>query len=142
VRFLYVLLVIIFPTIVSGIPFNTKLSDFNDYKEVKLILQDNVNGGCWTNLKEVREYSEEKIKNSGMTLNTSGTHFYQLVVYVSGRRFGGLCFGQINVGLYTPTKLWNGERGMVIIKEIGLTPGGNDSLNMDIFNSIGLFFKK
>ena len=51
-RFLYVLLVVTFPTLVSGVPFNTKLSDFNDYKEVKLILQDNVNGGCWTNLKK------------------------------------------------------------------------------------------
>lgn len=141
-RFLYVILVVMFPTIVSGIPFNTKLTDFNDYKEVKLILQDNVNGGCWTNLKEVREYSEEKIKNSGMTLNTSGTHVFQFIVYVNGGRYGSNCFGQINVGLYSPTELWNGDRGMVIIKELGLTMGGNNSLNREIVNLVGLFFKK
>ena len=30
--------------------------------KVKVYLQDNASGGCWTNLKETREYAEEKLR--------------------------------------------------------------------------------
>jgi hypothetical protein len=140
-KFLSVLLLILIPTLVSGLTFNSNLTDLEPYKKVRLKLNDKVNGGCWTNLKEVREYTEEKIKNSGMTLTDDGTHKYSLIIDVIGGRPNEMCSGSVTVGLYSTISLKTNIRGLLTIKE----RGGffvDSSLNRNILDVIGLFFKK
>lgn len=140
-KFLSVLLLILFPSIVSGLTYNSELTEFGYYKDVRLKISDLVNGGCWTNLKEVREYSEEKIKNSGMTLNDDGSHKFTFLIQSIGRRSDGLCGGQITVGLYTSVPIIDDVVGLVTVKEVGITIRGV-SFNNHVMDMIGLFFKK
>ena len=139
VRIVLGLICLLTPTLSVGIPYNIELNKFDDYKEVKFVLLDGVKGGCWTNLKEVREYSEEKIKLSGMTLNNDGGHHYMFVVQSNGRRVDGFCDGNIVVGLYTETILPNEQNVLVTIKEIGYT-FRDLSFNNIVIDQIGRFF--
>ena len=140
IRFLFSIFCLISPSIVMGLPFNTELKEFDNFKEVRLVLLDSVNGGCWTNLKEVREYSEEKIKMSGMTLNDDGSHQYSFVISSIGTKTEGLCGGQITVGLYTQIQLSDDLFGLVTIKEVGYT-FRNLTFNDNVLNMVGEFFK-
>jgi hypothetical protein len=99
-----------------------------------------VNGGCWTNLKEVREYTEEKIKNSGMTLNND-QYAYTFVVDVQGGRISNTCTGQVTVGLYAGMEIKTGIRVLITIKEIGVR-GNDTTLNNKVVDMVGEFFKK
>ncbi|MDA9948796.1 hypothetical protein N9C16_05280 [Paracoccaceae bacterium] len=36
---------------------------------ITVVLQDNASGACWTNLKEVREYAEEKLRMKGVKID-------------------------------------------------------------------------
>ena len=130
------------PSVVLAIPHNSQLDEFSSYKEVRLHLKDQVKDGCWTNLKEVREYAEEKIKMSGMTLNADGTHQYTFaIVAVGARSVIGTCQGNITVGLYTSTPLWNDVVGLVTIKELVMTIG-KQSFNSPVVDLVGRFFRK
>ena len=140
IRFLFSLFCMISPTIVTGIPFNSQLNEFDEFKEVRFVLMDTVSGSCWTNLKEVREYTEEKIKMSGMTLNDDGTHQYSFVISSIGGRTNGLCGGQITVGLYTTIPLFDDLKGLLTIKELGLTINDR-TFNSRIIDLVGEFFK-
>ena len=44
---------------------NLTLEDLREL-EVRVELQDHATGACWTNLKEVREYAEEKFRSKGI----------------------------------------------------------------------------
>jgi hypothetical protein len=41
-------------------------------KNVYVFLQDSAVGGCWTNLREVREYAEEKLRMKGAIIKNDG----------------------------------------------------------------------
>ena len=76
--------------------------------EVKVVLSDYATGACWTNLKEVREYAEEKLRGRG--IKVSDTEYmqaeyktYWFNIIVSARRFyedgSGPCLGRIGINL-------------------------------------------
>ena len=56
--------------------------------EVNVELADNATGACWTNLKETREYAEEKLRTFGITVSdtkymSTKIEHYWLVIGVS-----------------------------------------------------------
>ena len=81
-----------------------KLNDF----EVEISLGDFASGGCWTNLREVREYVEEKLRSKGVKqikkINyESGGQYILLIEVIGGRIYGdgsGPCGGTIRVDLH------------------------------------------
>ena len=75
-----------------------------------------------------------------MTLNDHSSHQNSFVISSIGRRTNGLCGGQIMVGLYRTIPIFNDLKGLLTIKEIGLT--FNDrTLNGRIIDLVGEFFK-
>ena len=81
-----------------------------DIRGVEVILVDDAKGACWTNLKEVREYAEEKFRANRIPLLTdtnirlSVNQEYNYVVQVFGNRTfengSGPCSGFIGITLY------------------------------------------
>lgn len=141
-RLTLALLAFLMPNVVLAVPHNSQLDEFSDYQEVRLLLHDEVKDGCWTNLKEVREYAEEKIKMSGMTLNADGNYQYTFVISAGGRRDQiGWCRGSITVGLYSSTSLWNDVVGLITIKELVMNLG-KESFNSTAVDLVGMFFRK
>ena len=60
---------------------------------------------CWTNLKETREYAEEKLRTFGITVSDTSTKIghYWLTIWVSARRLyknqSGSCLGALSFSL-------------------------------------------
>lgn len=53
----------------SGVAAEWPTLDYlKDIKHIEVVLDDNAVGACWTNLRESREYAEEKIRMSGGNL--------------------------------------------------------------------------
>ena len=84
-------------------------------KTVKIELEDKAKGACWTNLKEVREYAEEKFrikgievvddypKSNGRVVFEKGMYWLSLKV-ISDRVFtdgSGPCIGLIQITIFT-----------------------------------------
>ena len=74
--------------------------------QVRVALQDNAAGACWTNLKEFREYAEEKFRSKG--IKTSDTEVmdasakqYWLSISVGASRMhknnDGWCVGSVDI---------------------------------------------
>ena len=89
---------------------NFRLSEVSN---VNVSLTDDATGACWTNLKEVREYAEEKLRMKGVNvleMNRGLAAFdylktYNFQIWVNaGRTFtdgSGACIGYIQVLLFT-----------------------------------------
>ena len=52
---------------------NVSAQDLRSIKSVYVSLNDFATGGCWTNLREVREYAEEKLRTKGIKTTDDGT---------------------------------------------------------------------
>ena len=82
---------------------------------VKVMIIDTATGACWTNLKEVREYAEEKlrIKDAKILGQNDLIHAslknYGLAVEVFARRLytddSGPCIGGVTLSLFTFAKV-------------------------------------
>lgn len=70
-------------------------------KKFFVSLVDNANGGCWTNLKEVREYSEEKLRMLRAVVNSGWEEDgFVLWIFVNSERiaeYNSSCYGYAEV---------------------------------------------
>ena len=68
---------------------------------VSVAMNDNASGACWTNLREVREYAEEKLRTRGYELSGDDKDLvnYTLLINVDGFRSKAepFCVGSIMV---------------------------------------------
>lgn len=82
-------------------------------KYVEVILADGATNACWTNLRESREYAEEKLRGLGATLYNGEEkywgEYYTLVIDVQSKRMDVIetCFGAISIYLQTGAKINN-----------------------------------
>ena len=115
----------------------------SNMKNVKVELNDEVSDACWTNLKEVREYAEEKLRMKGAKVASDRTTFplaavntYNLEITAMGWRLPGNngCVGMIRLQLYN----WENLNG-IIHKAIVLqqtTLGIQPNLNRDVIEAV------
>lgn len=64
---------------------------------ISVKLQDAAEDACWTNLREVREYADEKLQMSGYGTRKYEvpTDLYTIYITVIARRTNGQCVGSI-----------------------------------------------
>lgn len=107
-------------------------------EDVRVTLFDDVSGACWTNLKEVREYAEEKLRMKGAKVVSDRTYSayaslntYTLEIIVTGRRAyednSGFCIGSFDITLFTFAEL-NGLIHKAVIHNVG---GLSTQLNLN-----------
>jgi hypothetical protein len=66
--------------------------DLRGLNAVRVSLRDGANGACWTNLKEVREYAEEKLRIKGIAVadkiefKPASDGYYSLILDVKASR--------------------------------------------------------
>jgi hypothetical protein len=82
--------------------------------EVNVSIADNATGACWTNLKEVREYAEEKFRTLGVKVSetelmSADANIYWFTISVSASRVyqdgNGPCFGNYHIRLKGWTRI-------------------------------------
>tara|TARA_B110000003_G_scaffold270433_1_gene302868 strand:+ start:1672 stop:2133 length:462 start_codon:yes stop_codon:yes gene_type:complete len=116
----------------------------SNMENVKVELNDEVSGACWTNLKEVREYAEEKLRMKGAKVVSDRTDFpmavvntYNLEITAMGWRLKGLnngCVGMIHVQLYNWEKLKGIIHQATVLQQTTLTIQPN--LNRDVIETV------
>ena len=76
-------------------------------KKVEVVIADDATNGCWTNLGEVKHYTEAKLSLSGARIEDIGyaildDEAYWFTVAVTGYRIeNGVCVGSIGTTLYS-----------------------------------------
>ena len=97
---------------------------------ITVVLVDNANEACWTNLREAREYAEEKLKIKGYNVVAEGGEGYSFEVSVNAFRDGtGVCIGSYDVQIWA----YNIRNGVSGGHEIGTF--GSYGSHPDNFNS-------
>ena len=92
---------------------------------VHVQLNDDAKNGCWTNLRETREYAEEKLRSKGAKLSSEiryGAHDYLFEVGVIAYRTRGGCVAAISIKLTSFTFLPNlNDQKVYHIAEVGFS---------------------
>ena len=87
------------------------IDDLKNLKYIEVLIGDKAKGGCWTNLRESREYAEEKLRSVGATLYNGQEkifgEYYILSLQVRSQRNKNLpiCYGSIEVQLMTGSSI-------------------------------------
>ena len=112
-------------------------------KQIEVILEDNATNACWTNLKESREYAEEKLRGLGATLYDNEEkyfgHYYVLTIHVQSKRLDiGLCFGAVSISLKTGTEI-NDVFHFAVQKSVMSSFTGTQNANTIVIDQIQSF---
>lgn len=110
--------------------------------EVNVQIEDNATGACWTNLKEVREYAEEKLRTLGVKVSETGymvaeANLYWLTINVNaGRPYAdgsGPCYGDYKISLIGWVKI-NDVTHLAILggREVSPFMPSTDSFNRPV----------
>lgn len=115
---------------------------------VKVVLMDQVTAACWTNLKEVREYAEEKLRMKGAKVDNEQEHSvilnntYTFAIEVGGRRANkdntGPCYGGVMISLYS-YDIINNLFHKAVIGEIGTYGINHKNLNRYVIEAVSEF---
>ena len=121
--------------------------NFSDIFNVRVQINDQADGACWTNLKEAREYAEEKFRINGVNLSKGDPSWldrsYDFRITVNAARVyqdgGGPCFGYTDIRLVTFAKV-NEHYHLASGYEEFAALLQNDNFNKFIIERIGKFF--
>jgi hypothetical protein len=108
---------------------------------VGVALSDNAADACWTNLREVREYAEEKLRSEGYALAGERREMldYTLVISVNGYRSKAvpICVGSITAMVTKVTEA-DGILGMHVInlEDSVVTSAPNGNLNQRVIEVV------
>jgi hypothetical protein len=112
---------------------------------VAIVLNDGSTDGCWTNLRDVREYGEEKLAQEGFVAATEGqATAFTLLVQVNAHRERGLfgagrCRGHIGLSLVDGMISQSGIRGNFIAADLTASVLSENSVNDDVVRVVGAF---
>lgn len=130
--------------------FDSQFSS-QDIRAVEVILRDDAKGACWTNLKEVREYAEEKFRANRIPLLTdtnirlSVNQEYNYVVQVFGNRTfedgSGPCSGFISITLFNYVPINNRVHVAVAGQLVNGYLGVGSNLNREVIKAVQYTFE-
>ena len=104
-------------------------------------LSDNAINACWTNLKESREYIEEKLRSKGATVVEKGDDTtYSLNLSVLGLRNGQLCSGYIQVDIVDLQYYANGR--WAVVQAYGYLITNVSKMNDTVIETIQILFEE
>ena len=107
--------------------------------DINVELGDGATGACWTNLKEVREYAEEKLRTAGLKVSNveymiADKNSYWFVINVYAYRLNkdrsGPCVGNYDIQVYA----WQRTNGRLHLAILGEKKSGVFIPSTDTFN--------
>ena len=103
---------------------------------IHVYLQDDAKGGCWTNLREVREYAQEKLRIAGYSTSAEKNTFgVRLEVWVLAYKSNGQCVGNLRATLGKPT-VQDGLFGYLEVANHNLLTNENGNLNATVISLV------
>ena len=119
----------------------------NNVSLINVIIGDQANDGCWTNIGEVKRYAEDKLELAGFKVSKEKFQIYLnndhfiLDILVVANRLGTNCYGSVS---YDINKHINHGK-LVGIFSVGQFNGnftGYENVNQYILKKIGKFMKE
>ena len=107
--------------------------------DINVELGDGATGACWTNLKEAREYAEEKLRTAGLKVSNveymnADKNSYWFVINVYAYRLNkdgsGPCVGNYDIQVYA----WQRTNGRLHLAILGEKKSGAFIPSTDTFN--------
>lgn len=112
-------------------------------KRLYVMLQDHAIEGCWTNLREAREYAEEKLRMKGAIIQNDGWDsdtFLLEITVISFRNpnADSQCIGMIRVNI-SDMKYFNElNRRLALVSENSYALLHNKNLNTQVLDRISV----
>ena len=144
-RIVYILGFCLFasPCFCEAINSNFKLSAT---KSVAVVLFDEAKDGCWTNLRETREYAEEKLRSKGAKIVSEQRYLpnhYAFTISVLGYRTTIGCVADMEVELITGATIENSNGDNIVHLGFAAREGriitGYDKANNEVLNLVKRF---
>jgi hypothetical protein len=110
----------------------------NSIGSIEVALGDNARNACWTNLRQAREYAEEKLVIERYdVLADDGEYIFNISV-TGGRDIRGMCIGYVEVSI-SAGSIHNGVVGLHFIGEEGGTfvrPGDLNNAVIEVISTM------
>lgn len=115
--------------------------------QIHIEISDGASEGCWTNIGEVKRYTEDKLELEGFNIRRDkfdgyeDRNHYIVTVLVNAERNGGLCFGSISLDI---TKALRTHKiiGMFSLGESGAIFSGQENINRSVLSHVDQFIKE
>jgi hypothetical protein len=134
-KFLAITAAVLFTTTNAANAWYSSGANSSSVGSITVKLYDDAKNACWTNLREAREYAEEKLDIEGYNVLAEGVE-YNFQIYVLGERHNsGGCFGNVRVSIWAN----NYRNGVFGGHEIGSVSGvyvNQDNLNTAVIEVI------
>ncbi|KAB7610119.1 hypothetical protein F9L33_14575 [Amylibacter sp. SFDW26] len=105
-RILKTLLVTIMLTAISKSALSAQIYDDDLSPEIipnlKVVIWDGADNGCWTNLGEAKNYAADKLTELGYSIDDEALNFFTIVVHSTRVNNGG-CYGKVDIELASYT---------------------------------------
>ena len=135
-RLISLILILICPTWAVAGKFDPEIT-LADISPVRVRISDGATGGCWTNIKETKNYAEDQIQiTGGKTVETNQLAVSDMRIMVTAERLKyGVCYGSITVTLEQAT-IKDGYRVIILFSEVSHVATGFDNLNIIALDQI------
>jgi len=115
--------------------------------KINVGMDDNAEGGCWTNIGEVKRYTEDKLELAGFTNQRDKFEYYEgknhfvFGVVITAKRNNGKCYGEISMYIMKITAEDN-MYAKFVVGEYGSIFNGYDNVNQFTLELVGGFMKE
>ena len=113
---------------------------------VAVVILDDAKDGCWTNLRETREYAEEKLRSKGAKVVSEQRYLpnhYAFTISVLGYRTTIGCVADMEVELITGATIENSNGDNIVHLGFAAREGriinGYDKANNEVLNLVKRF---
>jgi predicted butyrate kinase (DUF1464 family) len=134
-KFLAITAAVLFTTTNAANAWYSTGANSSSVGSITVKLYDDAENACWTNLREAREYAEEKLNIEGYNVLAEGGE-YNFQINVLGKRHNsGGCFGYVRVSIWAS----NYRNGVLGGHEIGAESSvyvNHDNLNNAVIEVI------
>ena len=106
-----------------------------------VMLHDIAKGGCWTNLREVREYAEEKLRIKGATLTEDGwdSNTFLLEILIQADRNPNAqsqCFGALSAYIVDMKYYKEPGKRVALVSKYGFGSLRSPNMNIDVLDLV------
>jgi hypothetical protein len=100
-KFLAITVAVLFTTTnAANATFYSPDANASSVGSITVRLFDSAANACWTNLRQAREYAEEKLHIEGYNVLAEGGEYDFNISVTSQRDNRGVCFGYVNVTIW------------------------------------------
>ena len=136
-RLVALILILITPTWAAAAKFDQNVK-FKDLGPVTVLISDEATGGCWTNMKEAKNYAEGQLDMVGATLvDKTEDAAVALDIFVSAERFSSFpqCYGSVIIQVARSDKK-NNVTAVITYSSVGQIAAFKDNLNIMVLDLI------